>query len=63
MVFKVSDLLALAKELSKDNMQYVSFTEYGDADSSGFSISATSSIDAPDAVDYEELESVPNIDF
>ncbi len=63
MVFKVSDLLALATELSKDKMQYVSFSEYKDADSSGFSVKAALNSEEPDAIDYEELESVPNIEL
>lgn len=63
MVFKVSDLLSLATELSNDNMKYVSFSEYNGADSSGLTVYATSSADSPESVDYEELESVPNVTF
>lgn len=63
MVFKVSDLLALATELSKDKMQYVSLREYKYADNNGFSVKASLSFEEPDAIGYEELESVPNIDF
>ena len=63
MVYKVSDLLSLAEELTRDKMQYVSLTEYKNPDGTYISVFATSSVDSPEAIDYEEIESVPGMDF